>query len=175
VITGLALTAVLALLALVQISFFSIGFRSPPIYTAKSTLFVTQSGFPWGRSSLTEYVQARGAGDKIVSVARFAEPSRMEYLASLYSELARSDSVRSLITRGNGNKLQVGEDYTVVPLAPDGRPLPLIEITGTSGSPTRAVSLANRAALALQTYVCRSSREPRARRSSRVSSSRVRS
>ena len=93
VLVGLVIAQALALMAVVRVTQDGLAYRSPPIYAARSTLFVTQEGFPWGRSGLTE---RRGG----VDVPRFADPGRMEYLASLYSELARtSRAVQAQIER----------------------------------------------------------------------------
>lgn len=159
VVVGLALTVLAASFVLFTISTSGIGFRTPPVYFAKSNLFVTQSGFPWGRSALTEYVRARGAGADEPAVPRFADPARMEYLASLYSELALSDEVGRIVRR-DGFRLRDKEEYQAVPLtARDGRPLPIIEVSGTSESRERAVVIANRTASALQSYVASRQRE----------------
>jgi hypothetical protein len=135
----------LALLAVVHVTERGLEYRSPAVYAAHSTLFVTQGGFPWGRWNLNELRDG-------VDVPRFADPGRMEYLASLYSELAQtSRAVQAQIDRGG--KLPPGS-YTVAPVtALDGRPLPLIEVTGMSTLPAQAVSFANRVAEGLRRYV----------------------
>jgi hypothetical protein len=145
VIVGLAVAQALALLAVVRVSGDGLEYRSPPIYAARSTLLVTQEGFPWGRSGLTE----RRDG---VDVPVFADPGRMEYLASLYSELARnSRAVVAQIERGG--KLPQGA-YNVAPVtAPDGRALPIIEVIGLSESPADAVIFSNRVAEGLRRYI----------------------
>jgi hypothetical protein len=145
VILGIAIAQALALMAVVRVTQDGLVYRSPPIYAARSTLFVTQEGFPWGRSGLTE---RKGGED----VPRYADPGRMEYLANLYSELAmNSQTVQIQIARGG--KLPRGA-YRVAPTTmPDGRTLPLIEVMGISKSPSQAVSFSNRVANALRRYV----------------------
>jgi hypothetical protein len=159
VVVGFVLTLLAAAFLLFSFSTSGVGFRTPPVYFAKANLFVTQSGFPWGRSALTEYVRAQGAGDEDVAVPRFADPTRMEYLANLYSELALSDDVRRIVRR-DGFRLRDLEEYRAVPLtATDGRPLPIIEVSGTSESQARAVFIANRVAGALQRFVAGQQRQ----------------
>lgn len=149
IVIGGLLTGVLAAFALFKVSTSGIELRSPPTYKASSKLFVTQTGFPWGRTALDEYIRVRGANS---TVPRFADPSRMEYLASLYSELAMSDVVRTIAF--GERRLPDTDGYEVTALkAPDGRPMPLIEVAGTSVSSERAVNIANRVAGALQAYV----------------------
>jgi hypothetical protein len=145
VIVGLVLAQALALMAVVHVTERGLEYRSPPVYAAHSTLFVTQRGFPWGRWGLSELKNG-------VDVPRFADPGRMEYLASLYSELAStSRAVQAQIDRQG----QVPRDsYTVTPVpALDGHPLPLIEVVGISTSPAQAVSFSNRVAQGLGRYV----------------------
>ncbi len=157
VIWGLALTGVLALFMLVKVSPSGVALRSPPTYMGKSTLFVTQSGFPEGRSALTEYVRARGTSDSEDAVPRFADAGRMVEIATLYATLAKSDVVRDLVKKKRGI---VGEDeYDVAALTEDGTALPLIEVVAFSDSGPRSVKLANRVASDLQRYVSRLQRE----------------
>jgi capsular polysaccharide biosynthesis protein len=161
IVVGASITLFLATFALFRPYAWGLEVRSPAIYVARSTLFVTQSGFPWGRSALTEYVRARGAGEDDVAVPRFAEPSRMEYLAYLYSELATSDGVYRIVDR----RFPLGtddEEYLAVPMTTaNGASLPLIEVSGTSTSKARAVALANTAASALQRYIASEQRANR--------------
>jgi capsular polysaccharide biosynthesis protein len=164
IVLGGLVTAALAAFALFKVSTSGLELRSPPTYRASSKLFVTQSGFPWGRTALDEYIRVRGANS---AVPRFADPSRMEYLASLYSELAMSDAVRR-IAFGN-RELPSSDDYEVVALkAPDGRPMPLIEVAGLSSSAERAVAIANRVAGALQTFVARRQTQSKIPESTRI-------
>jgi hypothetical protein len=157
VVVGIALTFIAMLLVLFKPSFWTLERRSPAVYQATSTLFVTQSGFPWGRSALAEYLKPSGVGNTEFAVPRFADPSRMEYLASLYAELALSDSVRRSVERsGFLRENDEDEEYSARPLlATEEDALPLIEIAGVSRSQSRAVELANTAALALRRYVTR--------------------
>lgn len=151
ILLGLVLTFAAAAFALLHVSRSGVEFRTPGTYVAKSTLFVTQPGFPWGRSN---------------PGGSTADPSRMEYLAGLYSELAESNVVGKGVF---GKDAPVGDDYQVAPLrALDGRPLPLIEISGISSSPTRAVFLSNRVAFALRAFVVRRQRENRIAERSRI-------
>ncbi len=84
-------------------------------------------------------------------VPAFADPGRMEYLASLYSELGTSRAVQTQIERKG--TLPPGA-YNVAPLTtPDGRALPLIEVMGMSERPSNAVLYSNRVANGLRRYI----------------------
>jgi hypothetical protein len=146
VIVGMTIALALALLAVARVTTHGLEYRAKPMYGARSTLFVTQQGFPWGRTELSEV-----AGG--VEGPRFGDPGRMEYLASLYSTLAQtSRTVQAEIERQG--KLPPGA-YTVTPVKSnaDLRPLPLIEVLGMSPWPEQAVLFANQVADGLRRYV----------------------
>jgi hypothetical protein len=149
VVVGMVIAQTLAFLAVVRVTSDGLEHRSPTIYAARSTLLVTERGFPLGRSTLTE--TDTDAEGRPVEVERFAQQGRMEYLASIYAELARSLAVRREIDPGG--KLPPGA-YEVIQLkGPDGATLPLLAVVGTSRSPEVAISLSNRAAQGLRRYV----------------------
>lgn len=150
---GLAVSIALAVVALLTVDGSGIRYRAPAVMTATSTLLVTQEGFPWGRSALTEYIKARNTGAEPISVPRFADPTRMEYLGALYTELANGDFVHRRVLPEESPET---DDYAVTTLrAPDGRTLPLIEITATSTSADRAVEIARGVTANLKRYVQR--------------------
>lgn len=150
---GLGVTFVLVLVTLVRVTPSGVSLRSPAVFSGTSTLFVTQKGFPWGRSS---------------GNPRSVDPSRMEYLADLYADIAMSNVVLGRVERRWG-KLPDADTYEVGAVArgrrlpqqepglptaaPDSRSLPLIEVVGFSPSRGRAVALANHVAVALRAYV----------------------
>jgi hypothetical protein len=149
VVIGLVIAQTLAFLAVVRVSSDGLQHRSPTIYGARSTLLVTERGFPLGRSTLTE--TETDAEGRPVEVERFAEQGRMEYLASIYAELARSRAVRREIDPTG--KLPP-DAYEVVQLKGlDGATLPLLAVVGKSRSPEVAISLSNRAAQGLRRFV----------------------
>ena len=122
---------------------------SSPSFLNRSTLSVTQAGFPWGRSTLDENVPVKG--DPRLTVPRFADPTRMEYLATVYAKFASGDAVVSAATRGG-----VAPDYQVdVLLSPEGTSLPLLQVTGFGATPAEATAVTNRVTDAFQTYITR--------------------
>jgi hypothetical protein len=149
VVIGLAIAQTLAFLAVVRVSSDGLEHRSPTIYGARSTLLVTERGFPLGRSTLTD--TATDAEGGAVEVERFSEQGRMEYLASIYAQLAQSRAVRREIDH-TGKLPQ--DAYEVVQVkAPEGGTLPLLAVVGKSTSPEVAISVSNRAAQALRRWV----------------------
>jgi capsular polysaccharide biosynthesis protein len=143
VVFGLTVTFALMFLALVRVSSDGMVLRRPPTYQARSTLLVTQAGFPLGRAAPPDYAEADSA------------QNRMEYLAGLYAELATSETVRRVIEH-DGSRLPLPRrSYQVTQLiAPiSQRTYPLIEVVGISTSAPQAVAIANRVATGLRRYI----------------------
>ena len=151
-IVGTVVAVLLAALALVRVSPSGVTYRSPATYVAGTTLFVTQPGFPWGRTVLNEYVKAQGGGPNAQPVSKFADAGRLSYLAGLYSRLAAGDEVKKILDPTGKKSLRYQASQAVTS---DGSVYPLINISAFDESPARAIALANRVAAALQTYVAR--------------------
>jgi capsular polysaccharide biosynthesis protein len=141
VLVGLMITFGLMLLSLVRVSGDGMVLRRPPTYQARSQLLVTQAGFPVGRAAPPDYQQADSA--------------RMDYLAGLYAELARSDTVRRVI-QSDGTRLPLPRksyEVTQVITAMNQRTFPLIEVVGIGTSEGAAMAVANRVARGLKQYI----------------------
>src|SRR3954471_1795673 len=72
-----------------------ISYRQQPTWQAATRLFVTQKGFPWGRSvfpatSSTSDPSAATPG----SASEFADPSRFAGLAVIYAQLMNGDLIK---------------------------------------------------------------------------------
>jgi len=152
VIVGTAVAVLLAAMALVHVSPSGVAYRSPPTYVATTTMFVTQPGFPWGRTVLNEYLKAQGGGPNAAPVPKYADPGRLAYLAGLYARLAGGDGVKKIVDPTGKKSLRYQVDQVTTS---DGSPFPLINVSAFAGSGPAAVSLANRVSAALQTYVAR--------------------
>jgi hypothetical protein len=154
---GTALAAALALLTVMHVELEDgqpkFRYREPVLWSAHSTLLVTQEGFPWGRSILDEMVAVPAETPEPALVPRFATPDRFISLALLYSELANSDSVRrEVLPRDAGPSTY---EAATVPDRGGAGYLPLIRVTGTSTSPANAVWVAERATSALKAFIDR--------------------
>jgi hypothetical protein len=156
VLVGTAIAVLLAFMALVRVSPSGVAYRSPPTYVAGTTLFVTQPGFPWGRTVLNEYLKAQGGGPNAQPVSKFADPGRLSYLAAIYARLAGGDAVKKIIDPTGKKSLRYEVSQAVTS---DGSVYPLINISAFSQTPSQAISLANRVAAALKTYVARNQTE----------------
>jgi hypothetical protein len=151
VVLGFVLAAALATLSMVRITSEGVEYRDSELWASTTRLGVTQNGFPWGRLLAT--IDFGEAGDGPVKGAGIplANPNRLNELAVLYSELARSDPVRRKMLEAGPVE---GEIATSPVLGGDGRVmLPLIDLTAIATSPRAAVVLADRAASAVNTYI----------------------
>jgi capsular polysaccharide biosynthesis protein len=140
VVLGLTITFALMFLSLVRVSGDGMVLRRPPTYQARSTLLVTQPGFPLGQAALPESQP---------------DDSRMQYLAGLYAELATSEIVRTVIEHDKTRLPLPRASYDVRQLIDPmtNQPLPLMEVAGMSTSQAGAVAIANRVAAGLKQYI----------------------
>lgn len=123
---GLLVAVVLTFFAAVRIGSGGIEYRSQQQWASYSRIFVTESGFPWG---------------KVSGVAQ--DPSRFASLAILYANLADSDAVHKTAFGGPPQGGTV-EAAPVLVAQNTNDALPLISIAGVSHSRSTAISLAQR-------------------------------
>jgi hypothetical protein len=104
---GFLLAVAVSVLASFHVSSSGLTWRSDQTFTSTSTLFVTQTGFPWGRVTLpSASLQPSGVAGNEGSVdgestqrerREYGAPERFSDLAVVYSFIARSDQVRALV------------------------------------------------------------------------------
>jgi hypothetical protein len=138
-LAGFILASGLAFISYVKVTPHGLQYRKAEQWTSTSSILVTQTGFPLGRTVLP-------TGN------RFTNPSNLASAALLYSELATSDTVKALILRHG----PIEGTYAAAPVtssANGGFALPLIQITATATSPTAAERTASRASAALTAYI----------------------
>jgi hypothetical protein len=138
---GVIFATVFAMLAAFKPSTDGLEWRSSQKWTSTSTLFVTQTGFPWGRVTLPEPVLPGAVGPDTQpeeedndgkGKREFAAPERFVDLALLYSYLANSTEVRQMIKpRPTGAKVLINSILN----PGTGSGLPLLNIEVTSASP----------------------------------------
>jgi hypothetical protein len=157
---GLALATLLAALTLVKISFsdgLQVSYRGSERWSSTASIFVTQEGFPLGRSIYDEVVPVGSGGTTEGStqatapdgeyVPRFADPSRFSTYAQLYARLASSDLLERRMLRDGPLNGQVTAETATDPRNP-GIFLPLVDIQGLADTASAA-----RATRALVEYV----------------------
>ena len=163
VIGGVVLGVVMAILASFSVSFSGgpkLEWRSDQTFGSVSTLFVTQTGFPWGRVTLPEPALLPGADPAVTQPdpatmdektrREYAAPERFSDLAVVYSYLARSDQVRALI------RPQTAPDQiliTPIQNPSTGAGLPLLLIETHAPSQEMAVKVNEASIEALRQYL----------------------
>ncbi len=131
--------------------------RKQSEYVSYATLFVTQKGFPSGRLGLTPVTTPGSTGTQAqttpqASTAQIADLSRLTSLAIIYSHLATSDPVRSIMLHSSPVKGTI--QAAALPAAPgSSEDLPLISIAAITDSRDGAVKMARSASSALVSYI----------------------
>jgi hypothetical protein len=158
VLLGLLLGAGLAFLSVARVTAGEDGFRvtysQSETWASSSTLFVTQRGFPEGRSIVdTE------SAEPIEQVGRlglrFADPARFSSLALLYAHLADSDDVRAIMLRSGPIHGEVKAAPILASENTFADALPLIEVAAFADSGRGARRLGTRATRAFRAYLAR--------------------
>ena len=155
VVVGILLGSFLALISTARISFDgatpTLTSRQHEVWLSASTIFVTEEGFPWGRTIFDETVKVEGADGEPTFVPRFADPGRLSGLAVLYAELAKSDEVRrAFLERAPRD---ANYEPAVVKSTDGGSVLPLIYMKGFGPTPAISRFSANVATAAFRDYL----------------------
>lgn len=160
VLAGIVIGTGLAILSFARVSFENGSLTSPKVsyreseqWVSEAKLFVTQRGFPWGRSITSDEVPIPGSSAGSPG-RRFADPGRFTDLAILYSQLATSDPVRTLMLKDGPIKGEV-KASPVLALPNGGGALPLIDVAAIAESKTGAILLARRVTGAMREYIHR--------------------
>jgi hypothetical protein len=114
-----------------------ITYRHGEQWSSTATLLVTQLGFPLGQTDVPDGVDARFAG-----------------LANIYADLASSDPIRRIIRRmGTLSKTETIQGSPATSAVDQSLILPLVNVSATAASRTRAFLLTQRASVALRAYI----------------------
>jgi hypothetical protein len=169
---GLLLSIAVAMLATFRVSTNGLAFRKPETWSSTTKLLLTQPGFPWGRSVLPAGSVPAGAtavpNPTSKDELQFADPSRLAYLAWIYSHFLMGDEVRTMI-----KDKPVGMDIQAGPLSAGGSmsaaSLPIIGLTTTTMTTAAdARHLNDEVRLALEDYLTRQQRQSHTPVSDRV-------
>jgi hypothetical protein len=141
--------------------------RKSEVWQASEVLFLTQSGFPAGRTE--QPVIAVKVGDQETAVARYADPGKFTSLAPLYAKIANSDAVRSRAIRAGG---PLEGQANAIPTADTSygavNSLPMISVFATAPTKDAAVSTASRISEAFRSYLITSQKDARIPKDKRV-------
>jgi capsular polysaccharide biosynthesis protein len=148
---GLVVACILTVLSVARVSFahgFKLSYRHPAQWASTSTLWVTQAGFPVGRSVYDKFLPGPGT----TLVPQYNDPSRFADYATIYANLVSSDQVLGILEREGPVDGSIQATQPTLP-GNSNATLPFFDLTATSTSASGAVGLASRAIHALITYV----------------------
>lgn len=154
---GLILAIALAFASLAKVSYthgsVSVSYRQQPVWQSTTRLFVTQEGFPWGRSVIPTSPPQSGStnGQPEPSRLQFADPSRLEGLAVLYAQLINGNpiqrQIKAIVPRQDALGATAVTDPTTNGL------LPLIDVVGRAGSAKEAARVSQAGAALFRSYI----------------------
>jgi hypothetical protein len=152
VLLGLILAVLLAFLSLASVSFGKgspkVSYRKQLEYTGTAQIFVTQRGYPWGR---TIYPVIPGPNGTFTT--NYADSTRFAQLAILYAQLGTSDTVRRAMLRQGPIH---GTISTAAGFDQNSRTsLPFFYVNATAPTGAQAVALANRTATTIRSVIYR--------------------
>jgi hypothetical protein len=153
VIVGVALSLLLTVLSVVRVSPSGVSYRSPQTWSNQATLVLTQAGAPEFRSVLPSTPTGSSS---------LADTSRFNGLIDVYAAMATSDPVIQVLKRRGLIKaadLENGANpLTAVPVVSTvgGGTTPMLMLTATAPSATKATKLTLSATQAFLKYVAQS-------------------
>jgi hypothetical protein len=140
VLAGLLLGIGLAFLSFVRVDLGSaphFRYRASEQWFSSTTLIITPTGFPWGRSELSEE----------------NDPARYGQLASIYANLATTDAVKQLMLEDGPIRAKIDARPIFASDSSSAPALPLITVSATAASPELAQNTAERATRAFLEYI----------------------
>ena len=154
---GFVLAISLTFASVVKVSFAhgspSLAYRQQQTWQSTTRLFVTQEGFPWGRSVLpvASPTPVPPTANSKSSGLEFADPTRFAVLAALYAQLINGDLVRRRILKGlpPGTKLSA---QLVTDPATNGA-LPLVDVGSLAHTRAEAARVSRAAADLFRSYI----------------------
>jgi hypothetical protein len=151
VLAGIVLAFVLAFLSFAKVSLAGgspkITYRKPLTYSSRATVFVTQTGFPWGRV----YFPSQPTKAPGVFTTPYADAGRFAGLAVFYAQFVTTDTIRTLMARGGPINGYIYAE-PLVDLTTENS-LPMFQVVGVSKNKGDSITLANRGARTIREYV----------------------
>jgi hypothetical protein len=135
---GFVVACVLAVFSVAKVSPSGISYRKPAVYGASAELFLTQKGFPWGRTAIPN----AGPNSK-------TSPTNLSGLTDLYAQFANSIDVIAIMRSHGAPKTWKLIAAPILPMI-QGAALPVLSLTGEADSPADA---AKAAALGTRSFV----------------------
>jgi hypothetical protein len=154
VAAGFVLATAIAIASVAKVGFadgsLSISYRQHQTWQATTRLFVTQQGFPWGRTVLPGDPTSVPA-TSTSSGLQFADPTRLAGLAVVYAQLINGD----LIQRQIRKSVPPGTVLSAAPVTDPvtNIPLPLVAVTSVGHTPAQAARVSRAGADFFQSYI----------------------
>ena len=146
---ALAVAATIFSAASLDSSNWQLSYRQKLQYTSTAVILVDGNQPSWLYAVPPGDTTA--SSSSAASSSSLADPARLGGLTALYGYFVRSDAVRKLT--GNDPINSVSSETITTAVGNNTDPLPLLAITGTSGSPASARNLAERVTTAFRNYV----------------------
>lgn len=153
VAAGFVLAIAIAMASFVKVGFahgsLSTSYRQQETWQATTRLFVTQQGFPWGRSVLPAVSPTPVPSTS--SELQFADPNRLSALAVVYAQLINGD----LIQRQIRKSVPPGTVLSAAPVTDlaTNIPLPLVAVTSVAHTPAQAARVSRAGADLFRSYI----------------------
>ena len=147
IVGGWIVASLAAFLSFVSVGSDGATYRQAEKWSSFEDLYITERGFPEGRTIVGDPVEGAAAEGGII----FSDLDRLVGLTTVYAELVNSDAVKAIMLREGPIPGEVlAEQFTVS----QGRTgLPVLRVTATAPSAPAAVGLAQRQTAAFQEYV----------------------
>jgi len=146
ILVGWVIACLAAFLAIVKIDGDGLTYRQSETYSAQEDIYVTERGFPEGRTTIPGVDDTSGE-----SSGEFASPDRLGGLATVYVELVDSDAVHELMLEDGPLAGEVIVDQFTFD---SGRgALPALRITAFADSAAGAFERARRQSAAFREYI----------------------
>jgi hypothetical protein len=153
VATGFLLATAIAFASVAKVGFangsLSISHRQQATWQGATRLFVTQQGFPWGRTILPGDPTSVPATSTSSGI-QFADPTRLASLSVYYAELINGDliqrQIRKSVPAGSVSAAAVTDPTTNIPLA-------LVDVTSVAHTPAQAARVSQAGATLFRSYI----------------------
>jgi capsular polysaccharide biosynthesis protein len=160
VAVGLVLAVAVAFASVAKIGANgSISYRKQPTWQGTTRLFVTQQGFPWGRTILPGDPTSVPGTPSTSSGIQFADPTRLAGLSVYYADLVNGDLIQRQIQESVPPEILKSVpagtllSATAVTDPTTNTPLALVDVTSTAHSPAQATRISRAGASLLQSYI----------------------
>ena len=128
----------------------SISYRQQQTWQGTTRLFVTQQGFPWGRTVLPGDPTSVPS-PSTASGIQFADPTRLASIATYYAALINGDLIQRQIRTGFPPNTVLSATAVTDPAT--NSPLALVDVTGTAHTRAQARSVSQEGANLFRSYI----------------------